>query len=56
MPPYDILRKLYATFGIDELNRARFAKMIEKAKSGGADAAPRSDEERGDRSDARRDR
>ena len=34
MPPYDILRKLYATFGIDELARARFAKQIEREKKG----------------------
>ena len=55
MPPYDILRKLYATFGIDELNRARFAKMIEKATAAEAGApvedAPRSDADRGDRGD-----
>ena len=30
LPPYDILRKLYSTFGIDELNRTRFDKMIAK--------------------------
>ena len=34
MPPYDILRKLYATFGIDELARARFDKQIEREKQG----------------------
>jgi alkylation response protein AidB-like acyl-CoA dehydrogenase len=55
LPPYDVLRKLYATFGIDELNRARFDKMIEKAKSrerGEAPADdPRSEEQRADRGD-----
>ena len=55
MPPYDILRKLYATFGIDELNRSRFDKMIAKAKAAEAgeasDDAPRDEAERGDRSD-----
>jgi acyl-CoA dehydrogenase len=34
MPPYDILRKLYATFGIDELARARFDKQIAREKQG----------------------
>lgn len=55
MPPYDILRKLYSTFGIDELNRARFDKMIAKARAAedgeAPPEAPRSDAERGDRSD-----
>ncbi|MEE3331458.1 MAG: acyl-CoA dehydrogenase family protein [Myxococcota bacterium] len=55
MPPYDVLRKLYSTFGIDEMNRNRFDKMIGKAKAAEAgkpvDEEPRSSEERGDRSD-----
>jgi hypothetical protein len=34
MPPYDILRKLYSTFGIDELARARFDQQIEREKQG----------------------
>jgi alkylation response protein AidB-like acyl-CoA dehydrogenase len=34
LPPYDILRKLYATFGIDELNRTRFDKQIAREKAG----------------------
>jgi hypothetical protein len=34
MPPYDILRKLIRTFGMDEIARARFAKQIEREKSG----------------------
>ena len=55
MPPYDILRKMYATFGIDELARTRFDNMMEKARAkerGEAVAkAPRSAEERGDRGD-----
>jgi alkylation response protein AidB-like acyl-CoA dehydrogenase len=34
MPPYDILRKLYSTFGMDEMARARFAKQIEREKKG----------------------
>jgi len=28
MPPYDVLRKLYATFGMDEMAGARFDKQI----------------------------
>jgi len=34
LPPYDILRKLYSTFGMDELARARFRKQIEREKRG----------------------
>jgi alkylation response protein AidB-like acyl-CoA dehydrogenase len=34
LPPYDILRKLYATFGMDEMARTRFEKQIEAARSG----------------------
>jgi len=48
LPPYDILRKMYATFGMDEMARARFEKQIEaekagaarKEKKGGGDADP----------------
>ncbi len=32
MPPYDILRKMYATFGMAEMGRARFAKTLERAR------------------------
>ena len=28
MPPYDILRKMMRTFGIDEVARQRFSKQI----------------------------
>jgi len=38
MPPYDILRKLYSTFGIDEMARARFDKQMERD---GQEQAPR---------------
>jgi alkylation response protein AidB-like acyl-CoA dehydrogenase len=34
LPPYDVLRKLYATFGMDEMARTRFRKQIEQEKSG----------------------
>jgi alkylation response protein AidB-like acyl-CoA dehydrogenase len=36
LPPYDILRKLVSTFGIDELARARFRRRSEKQRSGAA--------------------
>jgi alkylation response protein AidB-like acyl-CoA dehydrogenase len=32
LPPYDILRKMYASFGMDELARQRFARQIERAR------------------------
>jgi len=52
LPPYDILRKLYATFGMDELARARFAKQIEREKQGlPAREKPKDGGERGDRGD-----
>ena len=34
LPPYDILRKLFATFGLDEMARERFKHQIEREKSG----------------------
>jgi len=41
-PPYDILRKMYAAFGIDEMSRARFQKQIEREKQG-LEARPKKD-------------
>ncbi len=32
MPPYDILRKLFSTFGMDELARQRFAHQLERKR------------------------
>jgi alkylation response protein AidB-like acyl-CoA dehydrogenase len=32
MPPYDIVRKLYSSFGMDEMARSRFEKTIAKAR------------------------
>ena len=50
-PPYDILRKLYSTFGMDEMARTRFQKQIAQEKSGeapkkreGGDPAARADQ------------
>lgn len=53
LPPYDILRKMYAAFGMDEMARARFEKQIEgekkgesrkKTSSGQGDPAARADQ------------
>ena len=32
LPPYDVLRKLYRTFGMDELARATFAQRMERER------------------------
>jgi alkylation response protein AidB-like acyl-CoA dehydrogenase len=40
MPPYEILRKMLKTFGMDEIARSRFKAQIEKAKAEGSDEAP----------------
>lgn len=34
-PPYDVLRKMFRTFGIDEMARQRFAKQIAAEADGG---------------------
>src|SRR5262245_4972932 len=52
LPPYDILRKLVSSFGIDEVARARFRRQIEREKvaaasQGGAAAAPEAEGEKG---------
>ncbi len=53
LPPYGILRKMYAAFGMDEMARARFRKQIEAEKAGeprqkkgggGGDPAARADQ------------
>jgi hypothetical protein len=40
LPPYDILRKLFATFGMDELARQRFQRQIERARKVDAGTLP----------------
>jgi hypothetical protein len=40
LPPYDILRKMVATFGIADMARGRFAHEIEKAKKREASGDP----------------
>ncbi len=34
LPPYEILRKMYAAFGMDEMARSRFRKQIDAEKRG----------------------
>ena len=38
LPPYDILRKMFKTFGIDEMARHRFRQQLERAKGDGQPA------------------
>ena len=49
LPPYDILRKLFATFGMDAMARERFKGQIEKEKriAAGEEGAPAAKAERG---------
>jgi alkylation response protein AidB-like acyl-CoA dehydrogenase len=50
LPPYDILRKLYSTFGMDEMARARFRKQMQRDRSNdaGAQAAERPSQDEDD--------
>ncbi len=43
MPPYDLLRKLFATFGMDQMAGDRFDRQIAKEESGEASSAPSSE-------------
>lgn len=43
LPPYDILRKMFATFGMDAMARDRFAKQIAREKAA-AEAIARGEE------------
>jgi alkylation response protein AidB-like acyl-CoA dehydrogenase len=54
LPPYDVLRKLISTFGMDEMARLRFAKQIarEKEAATSGQAAPAPERESGGRGDA----
>src|SRR5881394_2860632 len=48
LPPYDILRKLFATFGMDAMAREQFKRRIEREKriaAGEDDAAPAGDDD-----------
>jgi alkylation response protein AidB-like acyl-CoA dehydrogenase len=49
LPPYDILRKMYATFGMDEMARQRFERQVARAERGDdADGETRTRREGGD--------
>ncbi|HEY2812189.1 MAG TPA: acyl-CoA dehydrogenase family protein [Acidimicrobiales bacterium] len=43
LPPYDVLRKLFATFGMDAMAREQFKRRIEREKAG--EPAPRAVED-----------
>ncbi len=49
-PPYDVLRKMFATFGVTEMAKGRFESQIRRHESG--EEAPRDDEESGPSGDA----
>src|SRR5580698_8117240 len=34
LPPYEIIRKLYATFGMDQMARERFKRQLERKETG----------------------
>ncbi|MDA8058521.1 MAG: acyl-CoA dehydrogenase family protein [Actinomycetota bacterium] len=40
LPPYDIIRKLYATFGMDAVARDRFERQLARARSRRPDGGP----------------
>jgi alkylation response protein AidB-like acyl-CoA dehydrogenase len=50
LPPYDILRKMFATFGMDAMARDRFKRQIEreKAAAAGEPAEPQKERPGGD--------
>ena len=48
LPPYDIIRKLYATFGMDQLARDRFKKQLERKVSGTTESEEERAERQGD--------
>ena len=43
LPPYDLLRKLYTTFGMDEMARDSFKRRIEAEKTRRRHASARRD-------------
>src|ERR1035437_6576668 len=40
LPPYDIIRKLYATFGMDQMARDRFKIQLDRKRDGDAAESP----------------
>src|SRR4051794_20741459 len=45
LPPYDILRKLFATFGMDAMARDQFKRRIERDRAGLAQPAASTDDD-----------
>ena len=48
VPPYDIIRKMYATFGMDQMARDRFKVQLERKVSGTTETASERAERAGD--------
>jgi alkylation response protein AidB-like acyl-CoA dehydrogenase len=51
MPPYDILRKLLSTFGMDALAKTRFERMLARDEAGESAEAESAGESRGEAGD-----
>jgi len=49
VPPYDVIRKLYAAFGMDQMARDRFKKQLERKVSGTVESASERAERAGER-------
>ncbi|MGH9090150.1 MAG: acyl-CoA dehydrogenase family protein [Acidimicrobiales bacterium] len=52
LPPYDVIRSLYATFGLDQLAREGFSRALERRRSGRGAAGREGDVSGGDAGDA----
>ncbi len=48
LPPYDVIRKLYTTFGMDQLARDRFKRQVERKAAGRAETPEERTERAGD--------
>ena len=48
VPPYDIIRKMYSTFGMDQMARDRFKKQLDRKITGTAETAEERAERAGD--------
>jgi alkylation response protein AidB-like acyl-CoA dehydrogenase len=51
-PPYEVLRKLIRTFGMDEMARSRFKQQLDRAEAGASKDAATSEGNAGRRGDA----
>ncbi len=47
LPPYDVIRKLYATFGLDQLARENFKRQLDRKRSGDSGGNEEAGERRG---------